>query len=144
MKADAEEQQQEWEQAKSQLSRAVALIPIAEENAQRQFCIVVEDSWNELNRALKSVEKALLQGLVEPSDVPLDERITCKLIAEGKRIPFRRRRSQCLFKFRYRSLSLENSKCSGTTAVVVRQPGRNIGAQERTSGMPSPFLFLFL
>lgn len=83
MKADAEELQQEWEQAKSQLHRAVALIPIAEEAAQRQICLANEESFDRLDRALKSVEQALLRGLVEPSDVPLDERITCML-----RIPF--------------------------------------------------------
>lgn len=78
MKADVEEKQNEWDQAKTQLNRATSLIPIAEENAYRQWCVAVEESWDILNGALQKVEQALLNSLVQHSDVPIDERITCK------------------------------------------------------------------
>jgi len=79
VKADAEDKQNEWDQAKTQLDRAAGLIPIAEENAYRQWCVAVEESWDILNSALQKVEQALLNSLVQHSDVPIDERITCKL-----------------------------------------------------------------
>lgn len=77
MKADAEEKQQDWDQAKSQLDRAVALISIMEEEAGRQFCLSVDESWINLSHKLHLVEQLLLQGLAQQTDVPLDDRITC-------------------------------------------------------------------
>lgn len=78
LKADTDEEQQEWEQAKSHLNRAAALVAIIEEDSQRQFCTRVEESWRDLEQALQLVEQALLHGLVHQPDVSLDERITCK------------------------------------------------------------------
>jgi hypothetical protein len=77
VKADAEEKQQDWDQAKSQLDRAVALIPISEEEAGRQFCLAVDQSWGNLIEKLQSVEQLLLQGLAQQTGVPLDDRIAC-------------------------------------------------------------------
>lgn len=77
MKADAEEKQQEWEQAKTQLDRAVALVPVAEEEECRQFSSEVDISWIQFLVELQSVERALIQGLAQQDDVPLDDRLAC-------------------------------------------------------------------
>ena len=77
MKADTEEKQQEWEQAKTQLDRAVALVSIVEEDENRRFCSEVDESFIQLVNELQSVEKALIQGLSQQEDVPLDDRLTC-------------------------------------------------------------------
>lgn len=77
MKADAEEKQRDWEQAKVQLDRAVALIPVAEEEEYRRFVGAIDMAWVQLLVDLQSVERALVQGLNQEDDVVIDDRLAC-------------------------------------------------------------------
>ena len=77
VRAEAEEKQQEWEQAKTQLDRAVAFVSIIDEDESRQFSLQIDESWIQLDRQLQCVEKALLQGLAQQDDVPLEDRLIC-------------------------------------------------------------------
>ena len=60
----------------SNLDRAVELMPLSEEDAQRQLCISVEQIWIVINQSMQAVEGALLKQ-IQQSSVPLDERIAC-------------------------------------------------------------------
>lgn len=77
VRTEAEEKQQEWEQAKTQLDRAIVLVSIADEDESRRLCLEIDESWIQLDRELQRVEKALLQGLAQQADVPLDDRLIC-------------------------------------------------------------------
>ena len=77
MRADAEEKQQDWEQAKVQLDRVVALVAIAEEDEYRRYCGEIDIAWIQLLVDLQSVERSLVQGLSQEEDVLIDDRLAC-------------------------------------------------------------------
>ena len=77
VRAEAEEKQQEWEQAKTQLDRAAVFVSILDEDESRRFCLQIDELWIQLDRELQCVEKILLQGLAQQEDVPLDDRLIC-------------------------------------------------------------------
>lgn len=77
VRTEAEEKQQEWVQAKTQLDRAIALVSVVDEDENRRFCVEIDESWIQLDRELQCVEKALLQGLAQQEDIPLEDRLIC-------------------------------------------------------------------
>lgn len=50
---------------------------IIEKEEGQLYCLEIDEAWMQLQRLLQSTESALLQGLAQQPDVPLDERIVC-------------------------------------------------------------------